>query len=81
MASLSFHEEEKFMDVIQMASQLRHPNIIRLIGYCVEHGQHLIVYEYVRNLSLDYALHNEVFKPLSWVLRLCIALGIARALE
>ncbi|XVF07333.1 hypothetical protein REPUB_Repub06bG0129500 [Reevesia pubescens] len=81
MASLSFHEEEQFMDVIQMASQLRHPNIVRLVGYCVEHGQHLIVYEYVSNLSLDNALHNEVLKPLCWGLRLCIALGIARALE
>ncbi|KAE8725796.1 DRT111 protein [Hibiscus syriacus] len=58
IASLSFHEEEKFMDVIQMASQLRHPNIVRLIGYCVEHDQHLVVYEYVRNLSLEDALHN-----------------------
>ncbi|KAE8689990.1 DRT111 protein [Hibiscus syriacus] len=66
MASLSFDEEEKFIDVIQMASQLRHPNIVRLIGYSVEHDQHLVVYEYVRNLSLEEALHNEVFKPLSW---------------
>ncbi|KAE8680594.1 Protein STRUBBELIG-RECEPTOR FAMILY 2 [Hibiscus syriacus] len=81
MASLSFDEEEKFMDVIQMASQLRHPNIVRLIGYCVEHDQHVVVYEYVRNLSLEDALHNEVFKPLSWGLRLGIALGIARALD
>ncbi|XVE96072.1 hypothetical protein REPUB_Repub02eG0189900 [Reevesia pubescens] len=81
MVSLSFHEEEQFLEVIQMASQLRHPNIVRLIGYCVEHGQHLLVYEYVRNLSLDDALHNEVFKPLSWGLRLCIALAIARALD
>ncbi|TYH54150.1 hypothetical protein ES332_D09G148900v1 [Gossypium tomentosum] len=81
MVSLSFDEEEKFMDVIQMASQLRHPNIVRLIGYCVEHGQHLVVYEYVRNLSLDDALHSEVFKPLSWGLRLRIALGIAQALD
>ncbi|XWS43217.1 hypothetical protein CRYUN_Cryun16bG0083600 [Craigia yunnanensis] len=81
MVSLSFHEEEQFMDVIQMASQLRHPNIVRLIGYCVEHEQHLVVYEYVRNLSLEDALHNEVLKPLSWGLRLCIALGIARALD
>ncbi|XP_021283497.1 protein STRUBBELIG-RECEPTOR FAMILY 2 [Herrania umbratica] len=81
MVSLSFHEEEQFMAVIQMASQLRHPNIVRLIGYSVEHEQHLLVYEYVRNLSLDDALHNEVFKPLSWGLRVCIALGIARALD
>ncbi|XVE75694.1 hypothetical protein DITRI_Ditri12bG0113600 [Diplodiscus trichospermus] len=81
MVSLSFYEEEKFTDVIQMASELRHPNIVSLIGYCVEHGQHLVVYEYVRNLSLDEALHYDVFKPLSWRLRLCIALGIAQALD
>ncbi|XVF56030.1 hypothetical protein PTKIN_Ptkin06aG0084000 [Pterospermum kingtungense] len=81
MVSLSFYEEEQFMDVIQMASQLRHPNIVRLIGYCVEHGLHLVVYEYVRNFSLDDALHNEVAKPLPWGLRLNIALCIAQALD
>ncbi|GKV25799.1 hypothetical protein SLEP1_g35189 [Rubroshorea leprosula] len=81
MVSLSFCEEEQFMDVIRRASQLRHPNIITLLGYCVENGQHLIVYEYVRNFSLDDALHNEAHKPLPWGLRLCIALGIARALN
>ncbi|OMO69164.1 hypothetical protein CCACVL1_19622, partial [Corchorus capsularis] len=66
-----------------MASKLRHPYIVKLNGYCGEHGQHLVVYEFVRNLSLelDDALHNEAFKPLSWELRLCFALGIARALD
>ncbi|OMO55196.1 hypothetical protein COLO4_36137 [Corchorus olitorius] len=81
MASLSFDEEEQFLNVIQMASKLRHPYIVKLIGYCVEHGQHLVVYEFVRNLSLDDALHNEAVKPLSWELRLFLALGIARALD
>ncbi|TXG57701.1 hypothetical protein EZV62_015530 [Acer yangbiense] len=80
MVSLSFHEEEQFMDVIRTSSQLRHPNIVSLIGFCAEHGQHILVYEYVRNLSLDDALHNEEYKPLSWSIRLHIALGIARAL-
>ena len=81
MVTLSFNEEEKFMDVIWTASRLRHPNIVTLLGYCIEHGQHLLVYEYVRNLSLDGALHSEAYKPLSWRLRLRIALGVARALE
>ncbi|GLT96151.1 hypothetical protein SLE2022_137960 [Rubroshorea leprosula] len=81
MVPLSFCEEEQFMDVIHIASQLRHPNLVTLLGYCVENGQHLIVYEYVRNFSLDDALHNEAFKPLPWGLRLYIALGIARALD
>ncbi|KAG2683335.1 hypothetical protein I3760_10G027700 [Carya illinoinensis] len=81
MVSLSFKEEEQFMDVIWTASRLRHPNIVTLLGYSTEHGQHLLVYEYVRNLSLDDALHSDAYKPLSWGLRLRIALGVARALD
>lgn len=81
MSGLSFHEEEQFLDVVWTVSCLKHPNIVPLLGYCVEHGQHLLVYEYVRNLSLDEALHSDAYKPLSWGLRLQIALGVAQALE
>ncbi|KAF3442623.1 hypothetical protein FNV43_RR16539 [Rhamnella rubrinervis] len=81
MVSMSFNEEEQFLEVVWNASRLRHPNVVSLIGYCVEHGQHLLVYEYVRNLSLDDALHSKEYKPLSWGVRLQIALGVAQALE
>ncbi|KAH8504959.1 hypothetical protein H0E87_012266 [Populus deltoides] len=81
MVSLSFQEEEQFLDVIWTASRLRHPNIVTLIGYCVEHGQHLLVYDYIRDLSLHDVLHSDGYKPLSWNIRLNIALGVARALE
>ncbi|XP_042513258.1 protein STRUBBELIG-RECEPTOR FAMILY 2 isoform X2 [Macadamia integrifolia] len=78
---LSLHEEEQFLDVIWKVARLRHPNITTLLGYCIEHGHHLLVYEYVRNLSLDDVLHCDTYMPLSWSLRVRIALGIARALE
>ncbi|KAJ4979142.1 hypothetical protein NE237_009922 [Protea cynaroides] len=78
---LSLCEEEQFLDVIWKVARLRHPNIITLLGYCMEHGQHLLVYEYVRNLSLDDILHSAAYTPLSWSLRVRIALGIARALD
>ncbi|CAB4286832.1 unnamed protein product [Prunus armeniaca] len=81
MAGLSFNEEEQFLYVIWTASRLTHPNIVPLVGYCVEHGQHLVVYEYVRNLSLHDALHSDEYKPLSWGLRLRIALDVAQALD
>ncbi|KAK7267354.1 hypothetical protein RIF29_20024 [Crotalaria pallida] len=81
MAGLSFSEEEKFLDVICTAARLKHPNIVALKGYCLEHGQHLVVYDYVRNLTLDDALHRETYKPLSWALRLRIAIGVALALD
>lgn len=81
MVGLSFREEEKFLDVVSISTRLRHPNIVALNGYCLEHGQHLLVYEYVRNLTLHDALHSEAYKPLSWILRLRIALDVAQALE
>ncbi|GFY96277.1 STRUBBELIG-receptor family 2 [Actinidia rufa] len=79
--TLSLHEEEQFLHVIWNAARLRHPNIVRLLGYCFERGQHLLVYECVRNLTLDDALHSEAYLPLSWGVRLKIALGVARALD
>ncbi|XP_061348889.1 protein STRUBBELIG-RECEPTOR FAMILY 2-like [Gastrolobium bilobum] len=81
MAGLSYSEEEKFLDVVCTASRLKHPNIVALKGYCLEHGQRLLVYDFVRNLTLDEALHSEAYKPLSWALRLRIALGVAQALD
>ncbi|CAI0406706.1 unnamed protein product [Linum tenue] len=79
--SLSFEEEERLMEVIWTVSRLRHPNILALLGYCVEDGQHLLVYEHVRSLPLDEVLHGQGYKPLPWMVRLNVALGVARSLE
>ncbi|XP_057547894.1 protein STRUBBELIG-RECEPTOR FAMILY 2 [Amaranthus tricolor] len=81
MVPLSFHEEEQFLDVVRSTSRLQHPNIVRLVGYCVEQGQHLLVYEHVRDLTLDIALHSKLFLPLTWDLRIQIAFGVAQALD
>uniref|UniRef100_A0A9I9DWK0 Protein kinase domain-containing protein n=1 Tax=Cucumis melo TaxID=3656 RepID=A0A9I9DWK0_CUCME len=76
---------EDFTDIVSKVSQLHHPNITELVGYCSEHGQHLLVYEFHRNGSLYDVLHlslsDEYNKPLIWNLRVKIALGTARALE
>ncbi|KAL6523225.1 hypothetical protein OROGR_016828 [Orobanche gracilis] len=79
--SLSIIEEQQFFDVIKNVSRLRHPNIVTLVGFCMEHGRHLIVYEYVRSMSLVEALHCAAYTPLPWGSRLRIALGVARALN
>ncbi|PHT52921.1 Protein STRUBBELIG-RECEPTOR FAMILY 2 [Capsicum baccatum] len=79
--ALSITEEEQFMEVIRTVSRLRHPNIVALIGYSVGHGNHLLLYEYIRKVTLDDALHNVLCMPLTWSLRLRIAIGISRALN
>lgn len=38
--------------------QLRHMNLVKLIGYCCEHENRLLVYEYMAKGSLE----NHLFK-------------------
>ncbi|KAK1434262.1 hypothetical protein QVD17_11182 [Tagetes erecta] len=76
---------ENFIDIVSDISRLRHPNVTELVGYCCEHGQRLLVYEFLKNGSLYDFLHlsdeYSSSKPLSWTNRVKIALGAARALE
>ncbi|WCJ20154.1 STRUBBELIG-receptor family 8 [Euphorbia peplus] len=82
-SALSLQEEDNFLEAVSNMSRLRHPNIISLAGYCTEHGQRLLVYEYVGNGSLHDILHfsDDGGKTLSWNARVRVALGTARALE
>ncbi|KAK4480780.1 hypothetical protein RD792_011631 [Penstemon davidsonii] len=74
---------EEFLDIVSDISRLNHANITELVGYCCEHGQNLLVYEFHKNGSLHEFLHlsDELSKPLTWNNRVKIALGTARALE
>ncbi|XP_022153147.1 probable serine/threonine-protein kinase PBL11 [Momordica charantia] len=60
-------------------AKLRHPNVEKLIGYCYERKQLLLVYEYMPKWSLEYHLFRGV-EPLSWDTRIKIAIGAARGL-
>ncbi|RCV05102.1 hypothetical protein SEVIR_1G054500v4 [Setaria viridis] len=82
-AALSLQEEDNFLEAVSSMSRLRHPNIVPLTGYCVEHGQRLLVYEYIGNGTLHDILHfsDEMSRKLTWNIRVRIALGTARALE
>ncbi|VVB12127.1 unnamed protein product [Arabis nemorensis] len=82
-AALSLQEEDTFLEAISNMSRLRHPNIVPLVGYCTEHGQRLLVYEYVGNGNLDDTLHlnDDRSMNLTWNARVKVALGTAKALE
>ncbi|XP_066395289.1 protein STRUBBELIG-RECEPTOR FAMILY 7-like isoform X1 [Miscanthus floridulus] len=77
------HPSDLFVELVANISRLNHPNLAELAGYCSEHGQCLLVYEFYRNGSLHDFLHlkDERSKPLSWNNRVKIALGSARTLE
>jgi serine/threonine protein kinase len=60
-----------------------HPNLVKLIGFCAEGDQRLLVYEYMPQGSLEDHLHvlPSGKKPLDWNTRMKIAAGAARGLE
>jgi hypothetical protein len=76
-------DKEEFLAAVCIMAHLQHANITKLVGYCVEHGQRLLVYQYINRGTLNDALHTseEAAKRISWNMRIKIALGAARALE
>lgn len=60
--------------------QLRHPNLVKLIGYCYEEQHRLIVYEFMTRGSLEKHLFKKYAASLQWPTRLKIAIGAAKGL-
>ena len=75
--------EDDFLSIVQGLARLQHTNAAELVGYCVEHEQRLLVYEYISRGTLHELLHysGDNVKALTWNIRIKIALGSARVLE
>ncbi|KAJ0794779.1 putative protein kinase RLK-Pelle-CrRLK1L-1 family [Helianthus annuus] len=71
---------EWLAELISLLEHLDHPNIIRLLGYCIQKQEHLLIYEYMPNKGFDRLLFTDISQPLSWGTRLLILIGVARGL-
>uniref|UniRef100_A0ACD5TZ95 Uncharacterized protein n=1 Tax=Avena sativa TaxID=4498 RepID=A0ACD5TZ95_AVESA len=67
---------------VNYLGQLSHPKLVKLIGYCVEDKQRLLVYEFMPRGSVENHLFRSSshFQPISWNLRMKIAQGSAKGL-
>ncbi|KAB2049146.1 hypothetical protein F383_27465 [Gossypium arboreum] len=81
LATDSKQGEKEFQTEVMLLGRLHHRNLVNLVGYCAEKGQHMLVYVYMSKGSLASHLYSENHEPLSWNLRVYIALDVARGLE
>ncbi|XP_076885003.1 EPD1-interacting receptor-like cytoplasmic serine/threonine-protein kinase [Bidens hawaiensis] len=65
---------------VTFLGQLRHPHLVKLIGYCCEDKNRLLVYEYMARGNLENQLFRRYSISLPWLTRIKIALGAAKGL-
>lgn len=72
--STQYHAE------LDMLSRIHHSHLVKLLGYCLDKAERILVFEFLPNLTLYHHLFQRG-TVLSWEQRLQIALQAARALE
>uniref|UniRef100_A0A453BCV7 Protein kinase domain-containing protein n=1 Tax=Aegilops tauschii subsp. strangulata TaxID=200361 RepID=A0A453BCV7_AEGTS len=81
---------EELKNELALVAKLKHKNLVRLVGVCLEQQERLLVYEFLPNRSLDKILfgtnriescYTEKREQLDWGKRYKIIHGIARGLQ
>lgn len=72
----------EFLAEVETIGRVHHFNLVRLVGYCAEGSNRLLVYEYLQKGSLDKWIFNQNGEAtLTWTIKWQIILGVAKGLE
>ncbi|EXB47196.1 G-type lectin S-receptor-like serine/threonine-protein kinase [Morus notabilis] len=72
---------EEFKNEVTLTANLQHVNLVRVLGYCTEKEEKMLIYEYMPKKSLDFYLFDPARRHiLDWQKRVNIIEGITQGL-
>ncbi|MFS7985337.1 putative protein kinase RLK-Pelle-DLSV family [Helianthus anomalus] len=81
LAKTSTQGLREFKNEVISISKLQHRNLVKLLGYCAEGAEKMLIYEYMPNKGLDSFIFDRTQRELlDWHARYHIMNGIARGL-
>lgn len=76
----AFHGHREFRAEMETLAGIRHPNLVRILGFCASGRDRILVYEFLERGSLDSWLHEDQSHPLPWASRVRIMQGVANGI-
>lgn len=52
--------EREFKAEVEIISRIHHRHLVSLVGYCISQNQRLLIYDFVRNKTLEHHLHGKI---------------------
>ncbi|KAI7741110.1 hypothetical protein M8C21_002129 [Ambrosia artemisiifolia] len=81
LSKTSLQGIDEFKNEIICIAKLQHRNLVKLLGYCNDKNELILIYEYMTNKSLDLFIFDETRgSMLGWPQRLNIIHGIDRGI-
>ncbi|PSS10340.1 Cysteine-rich receptor-like protein kinase [Actinidia chinensis var. chinensis] len=72
---------QEFKNEVVLVAKLQHRNLVRLLGFCLEGEENILIYEFVPNKSLEKFLFDpQEREKLDWSRRYKIIEGVARGM-